>query len=150
MANTQATESMNQAIEKILQQEVHFHFAKSGGHGGQNVNKRNTKAELYFNVHDSRFLTDEQKQRVITLAGNRIHHHEGILILIDQEERFQGANKEKVIHHFKQLLEQAIPEPKKRFATSIPNYMKEERSEDKQIQSKKKENRRTDALHASL
>ncbi|NCO98169.1 aminoacyl-tRNA hydrolase, partial [bacterium] len=44
-------------IDAILQKEVHFHFSKSGGHGGQNVNKRETKAELYFNIHDSDFLT---------------------------------------------------------------------------------------------
>ena len=133
--------NMNQAIDEILSKEVHFHFSKSGWHGGQNVNKRNTKAELYFNVHDSNFLTPEQKQRLITMAGNHIHHNEGILILTDQEERFQWANKEKVIHHFRQLLEQAIPQPKQRFATSIPKYMKEERREEKQIQSKKKQNR---------
>jgi ribosome-associated protein len=79
---------------------------------------------------------------VIVVAGNHMHHDEWILILTDQEERFQWANKEKVIHHFRQLLEQAIPEPKKRFATSIPTYMKEERRDDKQIQSQKKQNRR--------
>ncbi|PJA48404.1 MAG: aminoacyl-tRNA hydrolase [candidate division SR1 bacterium CG_4_9_14_3_um_filter_40_9] len=142
--------SMNQIIDKILKEEVHFHFAKSGGHGGQNVDKRNTKAELYFNVHDSNFLTPEQKQRLIVFAGDHMHHEAGILILTDQEERLQVANKEKVIHYFRQLLGQAIPEPKKRIVTKIPRYMKEERKEEKQIQSRKKQNRRTDALHASL
>ena len=63
-------------IEDILQKEVHFHFAKSGGHGGQNVNKRNTKAELFFNIHDSQYLTPEQKERLIDLAGHQIHHEE--------------------------------------------------------------------------
>jgi len=53
------------------------------------MNKRNTKAELYFNVHDSRFLTPEQKQRLIGYAGHHMHHGEGILILTDQEERLQ-------------------------------------------------------------
>jgi len=93
-------------------------------------------------------LTEEQKQRLIGLAGNRIHHHEGILILTDQEERLQAANKEKVIHHFRQLLEQAIPEPKQRFATSIPKYMKEERRNDKIQQSQKKENRSKGEYHS--
>ncbi len=63
-------------IDAILQKEVHFHFSKSGGHGGQNVNKRETKAELYFNIHDSDFLTPEQKQRLIDLAGHMVHHEE--------------------------------------------------------------------------
>jgi ribosome-associated protein len=70
-----------------------------------------------------------------------MHHEEGILILTDQEERLQVANKEKVIHHFRQLLEQAIPQPKQRVATKIPRYMKEERREEKVFQSRKKQNR---------
>lgn len=130
-----------QILDKILKQEVHFHFSKSGWHGGQNVNKRNTKAELYFNVHDSRFLTPEQKQRLIGYAGHHMHHEAGILILTDQEERLQWQNKEKVIHHFRQLIEQAMPEPKQRIATKIPKYMKEERREEKILQSRKKQNR---------
>ena len=65
-----------QVIQQILDREVHFHFSKSGGHGGQNVNKRETKAELYFNIHDSQYLTPEQKQRLIDLGGHRVHHEE--------------------------------------------------------------------------
>jgi ribosome-associated protein len=63
-------------IEHILAREVHFHFSKSSGPGGQNVNKRETKAELYFNIHDSNSLTSEQKQRLIDLAGHMVHHEE--------------------------------------------------------------------------
>ena len=63
-------------IENILAHEVHFHFSKSGGHGGQNVNKRETKAELYFNIHDSQRLSFEEKQRLIDIAGHMVHHEE--------------------------------------------------------------------------
>lgn len=132
---------IQQTIEAILQKEVHFHFAKSGGHGGQNVNKRNTKAELYFNVHDSEYLDIDQKKRLITLAGNMIHHEEGILIMTCQEERFQNANKEKVIHHFRQLLNEALLEPTERIATDIPKKEREARLLDKKYQSEKKQNR---------
>jgi ribosome-associated protein len=66
----------NKIIEEIINKELHFHFTKSGGHGGQNVNKRNTKAELYFNIHDSHNLNDEQKARLIKNAGHQVHHHE--------------------------------------------------------------------------
>ena len=126
-------------IDAILQKEVHFHFSKSGGHGGQNVNKRETKAELYFNIHDSDFLTPEQKQRLIDLAGHMVHHEEWILIMTYQEERLQIANKEKVIHHFRQLLEQILPEQKKRVATKIPKKQREARISDKKITSKTKQ-----------
>ena len=63
-------------IENILKSDVYFHFVKSSGKGGQNVNKKNTKAELYFNINDSIYLDDEQKKRLITIAGNFVHHEE--------------------------------------------------------------------------
>ncbi len=130
-----------QIIDAILRNEVHFHFSKSGGHGGQNINKRNTKAELFFNVHDSQYLTPEQKQRLIDIAGHHIHHHEGILIMTSQEERLQIANKEKVIHHFRQLLLEAMKEPKQRIPTQIPQKEREARIMDKKFQSRKKQER---------
>lgn len=132
---------IQKTIEVILQKEVHFHFTKSGGHGGQNVNKRNTKAELFFNIHDSQYLTPEQKQRLIALAGHQIHHEEWILIMTCQEERFQYANKEKVIHHFRQLLTEAMMLPEERIATTIPKKEREARLLDKKYQSQKKQSR---------
>ena len=63
-------------IQNILAHEVHYHFSRSSGPGGQNVNRRATKAELYFNIHDSQYLTPEQKQRLIELAGHMVHHNE--------------------------------------------------------------------------
>ncbi|MCX6823589.1 MAG: alternative ribosome rescue aminoacyl-tRNA hydrolase ArfB [candidate division SR1 bacterium] len=126
-------------IENILAREVHFHFSKSGGPGGQNVNKRETKAELYFNIHDSQQLTSEQKQRLIDIAGHMVHHEEGILIMTCREERYQNANKEKVIHHFKQLLEETLTQPKERIATNIPNAEREARIMDKKFISKTKQ-----------
>lgn len=129
----------NQIIDKIIQHELHFHFSKSGGHGGQNINKRNTKAELYFNVHDSQYITPEQKQRLIALSGQMIHHQEGILIMTCQEERYQGANKEKVIHHFSQLLREALAEPKERIPTDLPESEREARILDKKFTSETKQ-----------
>ncbi len=129
---------MYEIINHIIKEEIYFHFSKSWGHGGQNVNKRETKAQLFFNLHDSK-LTDEQKERIIELAGHQIHHHEWILIMSCQEERFQKANKDKVIHHFRQLLEQAIPEQKERNYTNIPFHQKQKRYVDKSRQSQKKQ-----------
>jgi ribosome-associated protein len=126
-------------IQEILDREVHFHFSKSGGHGGQNVNKRETKAELYFNIQDSEYLTPEQKQRLIDKAGHMVHHEENILIMTCQEERLQIANKEKVIHHFRQLLTQIIPEPKKRIPTKIPKIQREARITDKKLAGRTKQ-----------
>ncbi len=135
-----------QIIEDILAREVHFHFSKSGGHGGQNVNKRNTKAELFFNISDSQYLTPEQKQRLIDLAGHQIHHEEGILIVTCQEERLQIANKEKVIHHFRQLLAEAMIIPEERIPTNIPEKEREARIVDKKFTSQKKQSRQKPSL----
>lgn len=129
-------------IENILAREVHFHFSKSWGPGGQNVNKRETKAELYFNIHDSNNLTFEQKQRLIDIAGHMVHHKEGILIMTCKEERYQNANKEKVIHHFKQVVNEAMTQPKERISTQIPQAEREARIMDKKFTSKTKDSRK--------
>ncbi len=129
-------------IENILAREVHFHFSKSWGPGGQNVNKRETKAELYFNIHDSNNLTFEQKERLIDLAGHMVHHEEWILIMTCKEERYQNANKEKVIHHFRQLLNEALTEPKERISTQMPESEREARILDKKFTSKIKDSRK--------
>lgn len=107
-------EIKNKVIDAIIKDDLHFHFVRSSGHGWQNVNKRNTKAELYFSIHNTIHLTDEQKQRLIELAGHQVHHHEWILIMTCQEERYQHANKKKVIHHFRQLISDAMETHKKR------------------------------------
>lgn len=76
-------------IENIVNYEISYRFSKSSGSGGQNINKRNTKAELYFNITDSRYLTDDQKKKLIKIAGNMVHHQDGMLIMTCQEERLQ-------------------------------------------------------------
>ena len=95
-------------IKNMLKHDVHFHFSKSGGHGWQKINKKKTKAELYFNLWDSEYLTDEQKELFIKKAWHAMHHHERILIMTCQEERYQRANKDKVIHLFVSLLKEVI------------------------------------------
>ncbi len=115
------------SIQNVLDQEIYFRFSKSSWAGGQNINKRETKAELYFNIGNSQYLTSSQKNRLIAMAGNMVHHGENILIMTCQEERLQKANKEKVLAHFKQLLATAMVEPKKRIATNIPTAQREAR-----------------------
>jgi hypothetical protein len=64
-----------------------------------------------------------------------IHHNEGILIMTDQEERLQIANKEKVIHHFKELMNHILPEPKKRVGTQVPARVEQQRKAAKKYRS---------------
>lgn len=60
-----------------------------------------------------------------------------------QEERYQHANKKIVIHRFRQLLNEILPEPKKRISTKTPQREREARILDKKIRAKKKQNRQT-------
>ena len=55
-------------VERNILSEVSFNFSRSGGAGGQNVNKVNTKAELRFNINDSKKLSVEEKEMIISHA----------------------------------------------------------------------------------
>lgn len=97
-----------ETIDHILKEEVRLHFSKAHGHGGQKINKKRTKAELYFSIAGSHYLSYEQKKALIGLGWNHIHHHSQVLILTCQEERYQKANKEKVLKHFVSLLQKIV------------------------------------------
>ncbi len=135
------SQQYDQVIQAIIDHELHFQFTKSSGKWGQNVNKRETKAELFFNIQTSIYLNDRQKKRLIALWGNFVHHDASTLILTCQEERYQLANKEKVIHHFRALLTKALPEPIKRIATKVPYSQKIKSKQTKIAHSRKKQSR---------
>lgn len=135
------TQQFDDIIQSIIDHELFFQFSKSGGKGGQNVNKRETKVELLFNIQASVYLNDRQKKRLIGLSGNFVHHEDTLLMLTCQEERYQSANKEKVLHHFRILLAKALPEPIKRMATQVPYSQKIKSKQTKIAHSREKQSR---------
>ncbi|MEZ0541760.1 alternative ribosome rescue aminoacyl-tRNA hydrolase ArfB [Fibrella arboris] len=124
-----------------LHPELTFQFARSGGAGGQNVNKVATKAELRFSVRDSALLTDEQRTQLLQKLANKLTN-EGELVLTHQTERTQLANKEKVIKKFDQLIIKAFTLQKPRKASKPSKASVAERLDEKKRRADIKSARR--------
>lgn len=122
--------------------EFTFNTSRSGGPGGQNVNKVSTKVELRFNVVESVLLWADEKEIILKNLENKINK-DGELILVSQSERSQLANKEKVIEKFYMLLRKALTPQKKRKPTKQTKESKEKRLQKKRVISEKKSRRKT-------
>ena len=121
--------------------ELRFKTSRSGGKGGQNVNKVSSKVELDFDVEASALLTDEQKEMVKIKLAKRISK-EGILQIVVQTERSQLLNKEIAIRKFCELLKLCFTKQKKRIATKPSKQKKEKRLQLKKQVAEKKTHRR--------
>ena len=120
--------------------EVSYKSSRSGGKGGQNVNKVETKVELNFDINNSILLTDNQKQILNTKLHNRIDK-KGILRIVSQSERSQYLNKQKVIEKLFEIISDALKKRKKRIPTNPSKVSKESRLQLKKLISSKKVNR---------
>lgn len=110
----------------LLETELKFKVSRSGGPGGQNVNKVATKVQLDFDVRNSRFLVEQQKQAIELKLASRITN-EGILQIVAQTERSQLRNKQVVRDRFYHLIEGCFQIPKGRKPTKISKGVKERR-----------------------
>ena len=113
-------------LKHLLESEFTFKTSRSGGSGGQHVNKVSTKVELDFDVVNSKILTEEQKDIITNKLAARITV-EGILQVICQTERSQLRKKIAAIAKFHELIDSCFVVIKKRKVTKVSKAVKERR-----------------------
>jgi ribosome-associated protein len=127
--------------ENAILSELNFKAIRSSGAGGQHVNKTSSKVELTFNLDNSQFLTDNQKELLKTNLKTRLTK-EDVLILQCGESRSQHKNKAIIIKRFLDLIKENLIEEKDRIPTKIPRAVVRKRLTNKRKNSEKKANRK--------
>ncbi|MEZ4690883.1 MAG: alternative ribosome rescue aminoacyl-tRNA hydrolase ArfB [Ignavibacteria bacterium] len=123
--------------ERNIESEFEFKSSRSGGKGGQNVNKVETKIELNFDIPRSVYLSDDEKKRLLFKLKNRVDKN-GILKITSQSERSQILNKYKAVNKFYEITGKALEKEKVRKKVKLSKADKEKRLQEKKIISGKK------------
>ena len=131
--------AVNERIQ-IPPEELHWSFARSGGPGGQNVNKVSSKAVLHWDVSQSPALPDEVKMRLRTLERKRFTA-DGVLVLMSQRYRQQDRNREDCLEKLREMVLAALEAPKARKPTRVRRGAKERRLAEKRRRSATKQMR---------
>lgn len=124
----------------IPDEELRFAASRSGGPGGQNVNKLNTRVTLLFDLANTTSLDDFQKERVRQRLANRINK-DGVLRVVSQAFRTQGANRQAAVDLFVRLVATALKRRRPRRKTRVPRSVVERRLQKKSIRSQIKKAR---------
>ncbi len=129
-----------------IRYEIKYKTARSGGKGGQNVNKVETMVEGYWDVEGSQLFSEEEKARLLMKLANKINA-DGKLLVKSQEERSQLANKEIVQRKMNEIIAKALLVPRKRRPTKPSLGSKLKRLDTKKKASVIKQNRQKPGSH---
>ena len=124
----------------ICEDELVFKFSRSGGPGGQNVNKLNTRVTLFFDVANTTSFSDGQKKRILKRLATRADKN-GVIRVVSQKYRTQKANRRVAIERLVELLRGALKKKPVRKKTKVPEWAKRRRLEEKKRRSMLKQQR---------
>jgi ribosome-associated protein len=125
---------------EIPEGDLEFVASRSGGPGGQNVNKVSSRVTLRFDLERTTALSAEQIARIRSRLASRINK-EGVLQVTSQVTRSQDLNREDAIVRFAELLRVTLHQEKKRVKTKATRSSKEQRLQEKKNRTQIKQGR---------
>ena len=119
---------------EIKEEELVFKYSRSGGPGGQNVNKVNTRVTVFFDVAGASSFSDSQKRQILKRLATRANKN-GVVRVVSQRYRTQKANREAAVERLGELLGEALKKRAVRKKTKVPEYARQKRLEEKKRRS---------------